>query len=179
MRVRQLSMVTVFFILTGCGSGDSPQARLNKAIPDRTSVVPLSGVVSIDGKPRGALMIRLIIEGQDAPDPKTPKVVSDPEGKFEFTTYLKGDGVPVGNYRVIVEELTRSVAGGWSGPDKLENRFNHLEEPAATVNVQEGTPQKDLKIALVAEGKKSKPAPKYASKQQLGKPKFDKNGRAG
>jgi len=156
-------------VLAGCG-GDSAQDRLDQAIPNRESVVPLSGVITVGGKPSADLMIRLVKEGASEPDRTSPKTVTDSNGKFEFTTYLAGDGVPAGKYAAIVEKMTRVGTSGWSGPDQLQNLFNHVKEPAATLEVKSGEPQTDVKIDLVTADKKPKPAPQYSSKGATGKP---------
>lgn len=161
----------------GCG-GESAQDRLNQAIPEsqRQSVVALSGTITLDGKPTADLMVRLVEDGAAKPDPSSPKSVTGSDGKFEFTTYLSGDGVPPGKYAVIVEQLTRSGTAGWSGPDQLRNRFNHVKEPAATLEVKSGEPQNDVKIDLVTTDKKPKPAPRYSASVATGKP-INKMGR--
>ena len=148
----------------GCG-GENAQDRLNQAIPEnqRQSVVALSGTITLDGKASADLMVRLVKDGAAKPDPTSPKSVTDSDGKFEFTTYLSGDGVPPGKYAVIVEQLTRSGTAGWSGPDQLRNRFNHVKEPAATLELKPGEPQNDVKIDLVTTDKKPKPAPRHTA----------------
>ena len=158
-------------VFSGCG-GENAQDRLNQAIPEsqRQSVVPLSGTVTLDGKPSPDLMVRLVKDGEGAPDSTSPKSVTDSSGRFEFTTYLSGDGVPPGKYAVLVEQLTKAGTAGWSGPDQLKNRFNHVKEPAAALQVKSGEPQVDAKIDLVTADKKPKPAPKYSASVATGKP---------
>ena len=155
----------------GC-AGEDALDRLNQAIPERErqKVVALAGTISLDGQPAPNLMVRLVMEGETAPGPTSPKSLTDANGKFEFTTYLAGDGVPTGKYAVIVEQLTKSGTAGWSGPDQLKNRFNHVKEPAATLEVKSGEPQKDVKIDLVTADKKPKPAPRYSASVATGKP---------
>ena len=103
----------------GC-AGEDALDRLNQAIPERErqKVVALAGAISLDGQPAPNLMVRLVMEGETAPGPTSPKSLTDASGKFEFTTYLAGDGVPTGKYAVIVEQLTKSGTAGWSGPDQ-------------------------------------------------------------
>src|SRR5688572_12611513 len=101
----------------GCGS-DSAKSRLDEAIPNRETVVPVSGVVLIDGVPVLDLTVRLVKEDAAAPAASDPKAVTDAEGKFKFTTYLDGDGVPAGKYRLLVEQLERQGSGGWGNTDR-------------------------------------------------------------
>jgi hypothetical protein len=53
-----------------------------------------------------------------------------PNGKFEFTTYIKGDGVAPGSYIVCFVELQKPSlnADGWLGPDRLKNLYNDPEK---------------------------------------------------
>ena len=166
-----LMRLLCLIVFAGC-AGEDALDRLNQAIPEseRKPVVALAGTISLDGKPSSDLMVRLVKEGEDAPDATSPKSVTDSNGKFEFTTYLTGDGVPPGKYAVIVEQLTKSGSAGWSGPDQLKNRFNHIKEPAATLDVKSGEPQANVKIDLVTTDKKPKPAPRYSSAAATGKP---------
>jgi hypothetical protein len=146
--------------LMGCG-GDAAQSRLDEAIPNRETVVPVSGVVLIDGMPLLDLTIRLVRADAAAPAASDPKAVTDADGKFKFTTYLDGDGVPPGKYRLLVEQLERQGSGGWGGTDKLKNRYNHLTDPATTIEIAVGSPVQDLKLDLQVSKKPEKSPPPY------------------
>lgn len=149
-----------FCCLSGCGH-ESAQSRLEKAVPDREIVTPVSGTVLIDGDPVVDLTVRLVKEDAKAPAQTDPKALTDAEGKFRFTTYMDGDGVPAGNYKVLVEQLNRIGTSGWAGPDKLNNLYNHLTEPATTIEVVEGSPVEALDLDLAVSGKPAKPEPPY------------------
>ena len=66
---------------------------------------------------------------------------------------MDGDGVRPGKYVMLVERLAKMGSGGWTGPDKLNNLYNHITEPATTIDVGESSPVKDLKIDLKSQGK--------------------------
>ena len=153
--------------LSGCG--ETAQSRLDKAIPVRDRVVPVKGTVTVDGNPVGELTVRLVQAGEKAPSPTDPKALTKPDGKFYFTTYLDGDGVRPGNYVVLVEQLTRMGSSGWTGPDKLNNLYNHLAEPPATIEVVENKPINDLNLELKFAGIPPKKAPPYGA-THAGKP---------
>jgi hypothetical protein len=165
----------VVLALIGCGE-DPALTRLHKAIPNRKVVVPLRGMVTVDGQPGPELMVTLVPKEELVPSATCPKSTTDEHGAFRFTTYLEGDGVPPGEYRVLVEWLNRIGSGGWSGPDKLNNLYNHLDAPAATVTVVEGTPDADLKLELKTENKPAKQAPRY-QRPRTGKPIKDRRGK--
>lgn len=165
----------VVLALVGCGE-DPALTRLDKAIPNRKVVVPLRGMVTVDGQPGPQLMVTLVPKAESAPSSTCPKTTTDEQGAFRFTTYLDGDGVPPGEYRVLVEWLNRIGSGGWSGPDKLNNLYNHLDAPAATVTVVEGTPVADLKLELKNVNRPAKQAPPY-QRPRTGKPIKDRRGK--
>lgn len=160
----QQSVTCVLFcgicLMVGCG-GDPALSRLDEAIPNRKTVVPVTGVVLIDGAPVRDLTVRLVNEDATAPTSADPKAVTNAEGKFKFTTYLDGDGVPPGKYRLLVEQLDRQGSGGWGNTDRLKNRFNHLSDPATTVAVAEGAPVTDLKLELQTSQKPEQGPPPY------------------
>ena len=163
--------------LVGCG-GESAESRLNKAIPIRDKVVPFAGIVTVDGEPGTDLTLRLVPDGAKAPQQSDPKTVTTQNGKFHFTTYLDGDGVRPGTYSMLVERLERIGSSGWGGPDQLNNLFNHLESPAAKIEITDSTPRKDFTVNLEVKGKAKKPAPPYV-KVHTGKPIKGKTKRAG
>ena len=154
--------------LMGCG-GDSPQSRLEEAIPNRTAVVPVSGVVLINGSPVLELTIRLVQADAETISISDPKTLTDAQGRFTFTTYLDGDGVPPGKYRMLVEHLERHGSSGWGSTDKLGNRYNYITDPATTIEVKEGAPAEGLKFDLDISGKPANSPPPY-TRPVSGKP---------
>jgi hypothetical protein len=157
-----------FCSLPGCGN-HSVESRLDQAIPDRETVVPVSGIVLLDDLAEMDLTIRLVRDDATAPAPSDPKAVTDRLGKFKFTTYMDGDGVPPGKYRMLIEQLARQGSSGWGSTDKLENRFNYLTDPVMTIEVAKGAPVEGLKIDLNTSDKPAQPAPPY-TRPITGKP---------
>lgn len=88
-----LAAILGLFLLTGCGD-DGEFARLN--------VYPVEGKVSFKGAPADGAIVTLH-PTQDSLSALRPsgKVASD--GSFKITTYLQGDGAPVGSYKLTVQ----------------------------------------------------------------------------
>ena len=82
----------------GCGS-DGPRPVNPK------QVVPVSGIVLVDGEPERGVKIRLVPD----PLPADGKVAlptigrTDAEGKFQFTSYYQNDGAPIGDFGLLFE----------------------------------------------------------------------------
>jgi hypothetical protein len=159
-------------MMPGCQE-QTAESRLDSAIPDRQLVVPVSGTVMVDGLAEMDLTIRLVRDDATAPSPTDPKAVTDGLGKFKFTTYTDGDGVPPGKYRLLVEQLERQGSSGWGNVDKLENRYNYLTDPPLTIDVAAGAPVAGLEIDLNTSDKPAMPAPPY-TRPITGKPVKDR-----
>jgi hypothetical protein len=87
-------------------------------------------------------------------DPQKPEslkkapiyAVCDEEGRFRFTTYGQGDGVPTGSYVALFAQLRMNTWGqmGYSSPDALKNEYN---DPDRNEKIPE------FKIDVAAPGK--------------------------
>ena len=171
MRWLTLLAVLVFpgiLMFPGC-DGLTPRDRVVREVDNPKAVYPVSGRVLVDGRPISELVVRLVPASATQADPSHPKALTDAAGVFEFSTYLKGDGVPADSYRVLVEQLTRRGPTMWVGPDRLNNLYNHLDAPATNITVNKERPQKNLLITLKVEGLPPKPAPPGAA-SRIGRP---------
>jgi hypothetical protein len=144
----------------GCtgGSSQSSEKALQTAFKttggSKQAVAKFSGTVTIDGKPlgdEGLTRVLVILTDPTKPvDPKKPAlyVPCSEDGKFEFTTYEKGDGVPPGHYVVCFTQLKGSFrfggGGGWHGPDGLKNLYNDPDK---------NKDNKEFAIEITAPGK--------------------------
>ncbi len=99
--VRRLALVLVLLHLTlisGCVFGSSdPKPK------DAKPTFPVTGVVHIDGKPKQGVHLFLTAAEEGSMNPTTPTsstvaAITSDDGKFSFSTYLPGDGLPAGNY---------------------------------------------------------------------------------
>jgi hypothetical protein len=63
------------------------------------------------------------------------------DGKFSFTTYELGDGVPVGDYTVLIYwgEMNM-VSKQYGGPDKLKNKYRDPTKSPIKLKVEAGKP---------------------------------------
>lgn len=68
----------------------------------QTPVYPVSGAVLVDGQPAPRATITLHPVVDSGPEKHRPTAQVDEQGKFELTTFRKGDGAPEGEYRVTV-----------------------------------------------------------------------------
>jgi hypothetical protein len=143
-----------FTALEGCGTNPTDEARVEEYFKDtpgvkRAPVGKLSGHVSVDGQPpgkRGRVYVILSDPDHPAKSGAAPPIFTkcEEDGKFEFTTYATGDGVPYGKYVITFVSLHRGGPTGrglgsrapsftqqFVGPDALNNLYNDPEKNKA------------------------------------------------
>ena len=139
--------------VAGCGQGQTAQNGADEYFKNtpgikKASVAKFSGRVSVDGQPptaEGRLFV-VLNDPEHLSDPQkaTPIFAKcDQEGRFEFTSYQGGDGVPIGKYVVTFAQLHLQASqpkgrgfGGrgsqftqqYVGPDALKNLYNDPEK---------------------------------------------------
>jgi hypothetical protein len=121
--------------LAGCGEAKLP-------------LYPVTGTVLVDGKPAaGARVIFCPIETSSTELQKErPLGTTGPDGKFQLTTFLKDDGVPAGEFKVLVQwlggpptpEQQRDGYGG-GGSDRLRGKYMKLDSTPLTATITEDT----------------------------------------
>jgi hypothetical protein len=126
--------------VAGCGSSATRglEGQMKEMNSAREKTAKFAGTVTIDGKlPRDAIdngLYILLYDPKKPPAPSTPplKMIVDREtGRFVFTTYAEGDGVPVGSYYVLFVALKHTVMGkkpGYHEPDALKNLYNDPDQ---------------------------------------------------
>jgi hypothetical protein len=120
----------VICLLSGCSG------------PDRPQLVPVSGMVTLDGQPvEGATVTFTPTGGRMA------IAVTDAAGKFQLTTYDTNDGALIGEHRVTVAKIqTTGVtvdASGLSGTvDPAQIKQVHALPQAYSVAETSGLVQK-------------------------------------
>jgi hypothetical protein len=125
----QLMMLLIGFIsIAGCGS--------------HSDLVPVSGQITIDGKPLASAQITVFPDGHRVSLGKT-----DNEGRFTLTCYKLGDGAPVGQHiaTVTAVQTINDRANRWLAPKKYADK-------ATGVWVTIDGPTKDLKVELTWAG---------------------------
>ena len=118
--------------LTGCGEGGP-------------KIVPVSGIVLIDGQPLTYGHIQVIPTGWR---PASGRIGGD--GRFTLTTTVSGDGCAVGTHPVAIlagESLTPETMK-WHAP----KRYADIATSGLTVTIT--GPTDDLKIELKSDGGK-------------------------
>lgn len=115
-------------LATGCSNG-----------PDLT---PVSGIVTIDGKPVTHGKVQIAPAGYRA-----AIGTIGPDGRFTMSTDKDGDGVVVGSHKaaVIAHETKGPGSQVWHAP----KRYMSIETSGITVDVVKG---KDVEIKLTWEG---------------------------
>lgn len=109
-RLRSLCCGLALLLLggvTGCGD-------------DRPAMVPVSGIVTIDGEPMTYGFIRMVREEGG----RAATGTIGPDGKFEMLTYEKGDGVVPGTYgiEIAVSEPLSDTKTKWHAPKEYASR---------------------------------------------------------
>ncbi len=178
-------VVLAFFAaaaLEGCGGRPSEQQAVdeffkNNSKSKQEAVARFAGRVTVDGLPPSRQLSRLFVILSDPQKLEKPKDGSirfascDEQGNFEFTTYVKGDGVPYGKYVVTFVQLHKPTRAGqrgvgfiqeFVGPDNLKNLYNdpqkNRNEKDFAVEVQ-SPGRTDYEFALSVAGKDPVPAP--------------------
>ena len=108
----------LILIAVGCGT---------RGGPPRNSTHKVTGTVIVDGQPPMS-SVQLTChptQGMNTKFPATTNAISDPDGKFAFSTYESGDGVPPGEYIVTIAwREFNPVQMSFGGPDRLNGRYS-------------------------------------------------------
>ncbi len=105
LSIRLLWLLVAALLLSGCSDG-------------RPRRVPVSGLVTIDGKPLKAGFVRVI---PDDARPSTGQI--DAEGRFRLTTFDQLDGCVTGTHRVevVAFDTVSPTALRWLAPPKYRD----------------------------------------------------------
>lgn len=112
---------------------------------DKHGLVPVSGTVTIDGKPLTVGQVMVSPEGSRASIGPL-----DNQGRFQLTCYKKGDGLAVGTYDAAVSavEQVGERELRWHAPKQ------YASERTSGISVTIDGPTDDLKIDLTWSGSK-------------------------
>jgi hypothetical protein len=89
-RLAVVGLGLVLLAAAGCG-GD--------AVPGTLKTFPATGTITLDGKAFGPARLVFTPASSDAPQPTG---LADASGKITLTTYVTGDGMPAGTYKVSI-----------------------------------------------------------------------------
>lgn len=126
-----LLMFVISMNCVGCGATEKPEL----------SVFPVSGSISVDGKPPVGAEIRCR-PSTPLKDPAKrsiePFAIVDQDGTFRIGTYSGDDGAPPGEYSLTIVWPVITVEGGEEirGADRLKGRFENPDQPIAKVTVK-------------------------------------------
>jgi len=129
-----LSVLLAACAVSGCGD-------------DRLGTYAVTGTVLVDKKPAdGAMVIFCPVSGSDELMKQRPFGFAGPDGKFELTTFDKGDGLPAGQYKILIQWPAavggdqRDASGGRPmGPDRLRGRYMNLERTPFSATIESGS----------------------------------------
>jgi len=87
----------------------------------------VTGKVTVDGQaPLAAVQIEAHnVAGMDAQMPTLSQCETNPDGTFEITTYVTGDGIPAGDYLLTFSCSEFNAMARSYGPDKLNKRYSN------------------------------------------------------
>jgi hypothetical protein len=129
-------------LAAGCGGTSSADQALDQQLKasnaTREVVARFAGKVTIDGQPPAPgtkeATVVILYDPTNPPSPRKPPrfTYCGKEGQFEFHTYARGDGVPVGSYVVLFAQLKTGGRGspGFKPPDALKNLYNDPDKNA-------------------------------------------------
>lgn len=116
-----------------------------KKLGDRKETIPVTGIISVDGKPvEGLRVICKDVAGIDPVRPSVSQCFTDKDGKFAISTYEAGDGVPPGDYQLTYLWGQFNMNMQYGGPDKLNDRYSDPSKSAQKFPVAPGSKPIDL-----------------------------------
>jgi hypothetical protein len=141
------------------GCGRSKAEREEQAFRDagvqKVDVAPVAGVVTVDGSAPAAFTLVMLWDPKK-PDAGVLRAICDSEGRFEFTSYKRGDGVPPGTYVVLFARFNMARRlGDFEPPDLMHNLYNDPDKNTSNPDFQitVGSPGKtDYQFNLNVEG---------------------------
>lgn len=89
--ISRLGLGVLLFCLAGCGGDGRPE------------LVEATGTVKLNGEPLADALISFQPE-EGNPIMRPSRAQTDAQGRFTLGTYGKGDGIPVGSYRVSIQK---------------------------------------------------------------------------
>jgi hypothetical protein len=117
-----------------------------KSEPERLSVHPVSGQITLNGKPAAGATI--VFHPQTKIDAPAPRANADKNGNFSVTTFNTADGAPAGEYVVTIDwRQTVHKDGDYvAGPSLVPAKYQQAKTSDLKVRVVAGQNQVPLKI---------------------------------
>lgn len=148
-RMPWVVLLTAIVSLCGCGS------------KQRLQVAPVRGQVLYDGHGVAGATVIFHPQGNVPEEAKKmrPYAFADAEGRFELKTYVDGDGVPPGDYRVSIafagagapSGRDDGASGGPAGatrpaapiPLSVRTKFSNVDTAGISLTIHEGQNELD------------------------------------
>lgn len=133
-RFTALSCTATLLLSAGCSQTDD----------DRIAVFPVSGVITVEGKPAEGAEVVLYGDSPELSGKGTviPSGTTDTEGRFVLRSYDPGDGAPAGTYRVSVHWPEPIPPGAdeemFEPKDRLNEKYLDPKTSEITLQVPEG-----------------------------------------
>jgi hypothetical protein len=87
-------------------------------------VIPVSGVVLVDGAPVAGIRMKFHAATQDPRNATLSMATTDDEGGFKAWTYRVDDGVPPGDYTVTFDDQSQTQPHMRSSPDRFKGKYS-------------------------------------------------------
>jgi len=153
-RSRSLLLLAIVIGLIGC--------KEERDFGERVKTYPVTGSITVDGQPVGGLKVMAhsttpkVKTKPKADDTAAPSVYvpsglsafTDKEGHFEISTYVKGDGIPAGEYTLTFLWGQYNLGGRYGGPDKLKGKYKDPKKSEVKFTVDPTKPTDLGTIAL-------------------------------
>jgi hypothetical protein len=135
-----VNVVAVLCLLTaGCSKAREPV--------NENPVVPVSGVVHVDGVPLAGIEIKFHPDVQASSYRVFPKATTDAEGGFQGWSYRRDDGLAAGNYTLTFIDHSgpsQPFQRSSDKPDLFEGKYSNLKRSEIKVTVPEGGDPLDM-----------------------------------
>ncbi len=142
--VRPLNLICIVALslsAVGCSSERKPANELK--------VVPVTGVVLVDGQPTAGIKIKMFSQTTDREKRAFPRGVTDEEGRFHAWTYRVNDGVPPGEYVVTYVDHSQANPTIRDNPDGFQGRYSDRKSTEHKITVPDSDEPFDMgEIAL-------------------------------
>jgi len=131
-----IGIVALCLSATGCSSERKPANELQ--------VVPVSGIVVVDGAPLAGVKIKMFSKTLDREKRAFPRGVTDEDGRFQAWTYRVNDGVPPGEYYMTFVDHSQANPSVRENPDGFQGRYSNRQNPEHLITVPESSEPYDL-----------------------------------
>ncbi|QDU46566.1 hypothetical protein Mal52_50870 [Symmachiella dynata] len=140
--LRRFSVAVVLCLLAaGCSS---PRTPVNEK-----EVVPVSGVVHVDGQPVAGIKISFHADEKETSHRIFPKATTDVDGKFQAWSYRKDDGLAAGDYTITFIDhsgRTQPFQRESEKPDLFKGKYSDLKKSEFRLAVPAGSDPIDMGV---------------------------------